>query len=142
MVANFPHSSTRCITRHHAHHYLGFAETQWKLFAKESPPRVKPLLYVFRVLLTGLHLMRTGTIEANLEILNADAALPYLDELIARKRAGSEGEVLGPDEVIRYESEKNRLLSELEQARDRSSLPDRPTVRPQLHELLLRLRGG
>src|SRR5438309_1967695 len=25
----------RCITRHHAHHYFGFAETQWKLFEKE-----------------------------------------------------------------------------------------------------------
>src|SRR5205085_11923527 len=41
-----------CITRHHSHHYFGFAETQWKLFDKERPRRVKPLLYVFRVLLT------------------------------------------------------------------------------------------
>src|ERR1700726_1615687 len=49
-----------CITKHHAHHYLGFAETQWKLFEKENPPRVKPLLYMHRVLLTGIHLMRTG----------------------------------------------------------------------------------
>src|SRR5437762_1522157 len=32
------------VTRHHSHHYLGFAETQWRLFEKE-PPRVKPLLY-------------------------------------------------------------------------------------------------
>src|SRR6188508_2113483 len=23
-----------CITRHHSHHYLGFAATQWKLFDK------------------------------------------------------------------------------------------------------------
>src|SRR5207253_4315295 len=45
-----------CITRHHSHHYFGFAETQWKLFDKERPRRVKPLLYVFRVLLTGIHL--------------------------------------------------------------------------------------
>jgi len=42
-----------CITKHHAHHYLGFAATQWKLFNKESPPRVKPLLYVYRVLLAS-----------------------------------------------------------------------------------------
>jgi uncharacterized protein len=41
-----------CLTRHHCHHYLGFAETQWKLIQKESPPRVKPLLYLFRVLLS------------------------------------------------------------------------------------------
>ncbi len=30
-----------CITKHHAHHYLGFAETQWKLFQKESPAACK-----------------------------------------------------------------------------------------------------
>src|SRR5439155_633584 len=59
------------ITRHHSHHYFGFAETQWKLFLKgsgERPParRVKPLLYVYRVLLTGIHLMRTGEVETNL----------------------------------------------------------------------------
>src|SRR5436190_7050808 len=35
-----------CITRHHSHHYFGFAETQWKLFSREQPRRVKPLLYV------------------------------------------------------------------------------------------------
>src|SRR5207244_4929627 len=33
-----------CITRYHAYHYLGFAETQWKLFEKENPRRAKPLL--------------------------------------------------------------------------------------------------
>ena len=26
-----------CVTRHHSHHYFGFAETQWRLFEKESP---------------------------------------------------------------------------------------------------------
>jgi len=28
------------ITRHPAHHYFGFAETQWKLLEKERPRRV------------------------------------------------------------------------------------------------------
>src|SRR5690348_11296801 len=79
-----------CITKHHAHHYLGFAATQWKLFQKESPPHVKPLLYVYRVLLTGIHLMRTGQVEANLVRLNEIAQLPYISELIARKVSGAE----------------------------------------------------
>src|SRR3954452_14308063 len=70
-----------CITRHHAHHYLGFAKTQWKLFEKENPPRVKPLLYVYRVLLTGIHLMRTGEVQANLRCLNEGFKLPYIPEL-------------------------------------------------------------
>src|SRR5438552_13863597 len=79
-----------CITRHHHHHYLGFAETQWRLFDKERPRRVKPLLYVYRVLLTGIHLMRTGEVEANLLRLNAEARLPHVDDLITRKLAGQE----------------------------------------------------
>src|SRR5438874_5383087 len=79
-----------CVTRHHAHHYLGFAETQWNLFQKESPRRVKPLLYVYRVLLTGIHLMRTGEVEANLVRLNELFGLAHVGELIARKLAGRE----------------------------------------------------
>ena len=39
--------------------------------------RVKPLLYVYRVLLTGIHLMRTGEVEANLPILNEEFRLPF-----------------------------------------------------------------
>ena len=46
-----------CVTRYHSHHYFGFAATQWGLFQKESPPRVKPLLYTYRILLTGIHLI-------------------------------------------------------------------------------------
>ena len=79
---------TGVITRHHSHHYFGFAETQWKLFLKESPRRVKPLLYVYRVLLTGIQLMRTGVVNANLAELNAEARLPYIADLIARKQSG------------------------------------------------------
>src|SRR5439155_11729235 len=74
-----------CITKHHAHHYLGFAATQWKLFQKEIPPHVKPLLYVYRVLLTGIHLMRTGQVEANLVRLNETARWSYIPDLTAGK---------------------------------------------------------
>src|ERR1700756_1400699 len=88
-----------CITRHHAHHYQGFAETQWQLFQKEDPPHVKPLLYVYRVLLTGIHLMRTGRIEANLIALNEDFRLPYLAELVRRKIEGAEESKLETPEI-------------------------------------------
>ena len=88
-----------CVTRHHAHHYLGFAETQWRLFEKESPRRVKPLLYTYRVLLTGIHLMRTGEVEANLVRLNEEARLGHVDDLIARKLAGPEKSALDDGDV-------------------------------------------
>ena len=35
---------SKCITRHHSHHYLGFADTQWKLFVKEKPTESKAAL--------------------------------------------------------------------------------------------------
>src|SRR5205814_1540048 len=89
-IANSGAHRTGVITKHHSHHYFGFAETQWELFLKESPRRVKPLLYVYRVLLTGIHLMRTGKIEANLVTLNEEFRLPYIADLVARKLAGPE----------------------------------------------------
>ena len=78
--------ATNCITRHHSHHYLGFSKTQWRLFTKEKPRKVKPLLYVYRVLLTGIHLMQTGIVEANLPKLNEKFQLSYLGDLIAKKK--------------------------------------------------------
>ena len=128
------------VTRHHAHHYLGFAAGQWRLFLQEEPRRVKPLLYVFRVLLTGIHLMRTGDIEANLVTLNDAFRLPYIPALVARKLAGAEHGVLETAEVADYAREMARLRAELEQARDASPLPDRPAGRAALNDLLVQLR--
>jgi predicted nucleotidyltransferase len=131
-----------CVTRHHNHHYLGFAQTQWDLFAKESPRRVKPLLYVYRVLLTGIHLMRTGVIEANLVTLNADARLPQIPDLVARKLAGPERATLDEDDVAFHEAEIGRLRRALEDAGAASTLAEEPSARPALHDLLVRLRLG
>ena len=129
-----------CITRHHAHHYLGFAATQWKLFAKESPPRVKPLLYVYRVLLMGIHLMRTGEIEANLLKLNETAKLSYLDDLIAQKQTGLEKGALDTVDLDFHRKQYEQLTSELETAHDECKLPDQPSARLALNDLLVRLR--
>jgi predicted nucleotidyltransferase len=129
-----------CITRFHAYHYLGFAETQWRLFEKESPCRAKPLLYVYRVLLTGIHLMRTGEVQANLVTLNETFKLPYVPELIARKHAGGEHSALPDADVEFHRAEYLRLRAELEAARDASTLPEAPSARPALNDLLLRLR--
>ena len=131
-----------CITKHHAHHYFGFAETQWKLFLKADPPHVKPLLYVYRVLLTGIHLMRTGQIEANLVRLNDDAQLSYIPDLIARKTGGPEKGRLETADLKFYEAEYERLRSVLQTAFEESHLPEVPTAAAALNELLIRLRTG
>lgn len=131
-----------CVTRHHSHHYFGFAETQWKLFLKESPRRVKPLLYVYRVLLTGIWLMRTGEIEANLVTLNDTFRLAFIPDLIARKLNGPEKSILPEADIAFHEREYQRLRGELQAAHEASQLIEAPgdETRGALNDLLVRLR--
>src|SRR5437867_8009069 len=130
------------ITKHHSHHYFGFAETQWKLFLKESPRRVKPLLYVYRVLLTGIHLMRTGEVQANLIALNEEFRLPYIADLVARKLTGPEKSKLEDADIAFHESEYQRLRTELQAAHEASMLPELPSNETlgALNDLLVRVR--
>ena len=132
--------ASNCITKHHSHHYLGFAHNQWKLFEKEQPRRVKPLLYVFRVLLTGIHLMQTGEIEANLVKLNEKFQLSYIPDLIARKLEGEEKSVLEDADIEFYRQECDRLVNLLEEASSTSYLPSNPDAKVALNELLIKVR--
>jgi predicted nucleotidyltransferase len=131
-----------CITSRHVHHYRGFAAAQWRLFEKEFPRRVKPLLYVFRVLLTAIHMMRSGDVEANLVRLNDEWRLPYIDDLIARKVGGSEHETIDEHDVQFFQGEYEKLLAQLEAAATVSALPEEPSAGEALHRLLLRIRLG
>jgi uncharacterized protein len=48
-----------CVIKPTVRHYQGFAKGRRKRLA-EPEPTVKHLLYAYRVLLTGVHLMQTG----------------------------------------------------------------------------------
>ncbi len=114
LVALAPH----CLTRFHAHHYL---------VSRRRPEH------------DGV--MRSGEVEANLRHLNEEARLPYVDELIERKTTGSERGTLDAAELDFYRAEYDRLVAQLEAARDATELPEQPAARAALHDLLLRLRG-
>jgi len=102
---------------------------------------VKPLLYVYRVLLTGIHLMRTGAVNANLVELNEEAHLPYIADLIARKQSG-ENTTLEDADVAFHQPEYERLRVELQTAHDASQSPELPSdeTRKALNDLLVRVR--
>jgi predicted nucleotidyltransferase len=116
------------------------AATQGDLVQKEDPPRVKPLLYVYRVLLIGIHLMRTGMVQANLTALNEEFRLPFLDELIERKIHGAEKGNLASGEATFHQAEYERLVAELEAEAAISHLPSEPICRDALNDLLVRIR--
>jgi predicted nucleotidyltransferase len=126
------------VTSGHAYHYLGFARNQWQLFEKTN--ELKPLLYTFRVLLTGVHLMRTGEVEADLTRLTG-VGPAYLPELIEAKR-DAEHAGLPPDgpEVSRLRCDVTALTALLETERDGSALPEVPASRRAVHDLVVRTR--
>lgn len=130
----------RCITRYHVHHYLGFAQSQWRLVSKQNPPKIKPLLYIYRVLLTGIYLMQTGILEANLVELNKTFKLTYISDLIAGKIAEAEKAVLPDIDLIFHQQEYERLCNELRKASQNSNLPETPNCKDELNDLLIRIR--
>ncbi len=130
------------VTRNHGHHYLGFARTQWALFEKTH--ELKPLLYTFRVLLTGVHLMRTGEVVAHLPTLQEYVDAPrYLAQLVGikalREHEGFDETGVGVERVRRDVAALTELL---EAERGRSALPEGPSAFDELHQLVLDVRLG
>ncbi|GGV12183.1 nucleotidyltransferase [Streptomyces litmocidini] len=128
----------RLLTRHHAHHYRGFAGTQWRLFERSG--ELKPLLYAYRALLTGIHLMRSGEVQAHLptlvgEVAEAPARLP---ELVAAKAAAEHGRAEVDLEAVRGETEALHGL--LDEGQEASELPDTTGAHDALHDLVVRAR--
>ncbi|WP_328503763.1 nucleotidyltransferase domain-containing protein [Streptomyces sp. NBC_00457] len=127
------------LTSHHAHHYRGFAVTQWRLFEKTG--ELKPLLYTFRVLLTGIHLMRSGEVRAHLPTLLGEIAEApaYVQELITAKAEQEHG---AADVALhaRVPTDIERLHGVLDEAQAGSALPDAPAVYDALHEFVVRVR--
>lgn len=126
------------LTVHHAHHYFGFSQRKWHDFLKKRT--AKALLYVYRVLLTGIHLMSTGEVQSNLVQLNEIYKLTYIDDLIAQKMSHAERAILPNADMEFYEGEYQKLTKRLEEVRDSSDLPQHPKGKEYLSDLLVRIR--
>jgi uncharacterized protein len=72
--------------------------------------------------------------------LNEEARLGHVADVIARKLAGPEPSALDDGDVAFHRREYERLVAELEAAHRASTLPERPSARPALNDLLVRLR--
>lgn len=129
------------LTSHHAHHYRGFANTQWRLFGKTA--ELKPLLYTFRALLTGVHLMRSARVQAHLPTLLEEVpeAPGYLAGLIEAKAEAEHGAASGID-AGRVERDFEALHGVLEAAQGASRLPEHADAFEALDEFVVRRRAG
>lgn len=130
--------AARCVTRECYRHYRGFLQTQRKLMAKEPVLKAKTLLYSYRVILTGIHLLETGEVQPQLPTLNERFGLPFVPELIARKASAEFGTLTGVDAEFHRE-QLDAWEKRLEAAYAASTLPTEPPVE-ELHEFLIALR--
>lgn len=128
-----------CVTRPTVRHYQGFARGRRKRLA-EPEPTVKHLLYAYRVLLTGIHLMQTGEVVANIQLLNQRFRFTEVDELVHRKRAGAEKMALDQRDLDGHAVLLDRLEAQLEKAHDESQLPNQAISADALEDLVVRLR--
>ena len=98
------------------------------------------LISLSRVLLTGIHLMRTGEVEANLVRLNEIFQLSYIANLVELKTTGPEKGQLEETDREFHAREYERLRSDLQEAFERSRLPETPKGAEALNDLLVRVR--
>ncbi|HEY2784396.1 MAG TPA: nucleotidyltransferase domain-containing protein [Fimbriiglobus sp.] len=130
--------AARCVTRNCFHHYRGFLSTQRNLLEKEKVKKAKSILYAYRVVLTGIHLLRTGEVESHLPTLNEELRFEFIPELIERKKLAEFGCLNGLN-YSRHVIELDRLGIEMERAYESSSLPTHAPV-DEAHRFLVELR--
>jgi hypothetical protein len=90
--------------------------------------------------MTGIHLLRTGEVEANLLRLNEHFHLGFLDEVIASKVCGENASVVNLDWPF-HEARLTELEAQLDRTFQESKLPEDRDRKP-VNELLVRLRLG
>lgn len=125
-----------------ARHYEGFWLQQQARYSDKPWKKLRQLLYGYRVLLTGIHLMRSGTVQANIIELsphaNADRDhVVWVPPLLDAK-------VRGLNEVPRRLAwnavgEQENLARTLHEVAFESHLPDDPDPK-RINEFLVELR--
>lgn len=125
-----------CITKNHYHHYRGFFRNQLKLLDKQEPVTAKAILYAYRVLATGIHLMNTGEVVTDLNHLADELEIADIPELIASK---IEEKVPFSFDCDLHLNRLEDLATKMEVAFNASKLREVPD-REAVNELLIKLR--
>jgi predicted nucleotidyltransferase len=128
----------RCITRGCHHHFRGFLHGRLRHLEGQEAKSAKGLLYAYRVVLCGIHLLQTGEVESNLAALSRHFDLPFLNELILQKQSAETGTLTNLDWAWHRE-ELGRWEQRLNQAHEHSQLPEQPP-RDDVDRFLVRFR--
>ena len=127
----------RSLSRRVHRHYRGFGQNQLRFLERE--PTAKKLLYVLRTTLTGIHLLTTGELEADLTRLMVPYGLKDAATLVERKRAG-ERVALEIAQLEAWRPRVDALFAALDAAHEKSVLPEAPANEDEVRAWLMRVR--
>ena len=112
------------VSRRCARHYQGFFRGMCREHERSPSPRAKTLLYAYRVALTGIHLLRTGELVADLRTLAPQLGYPDALGLIHLKVLGAEKGAVTPEVDAQHRAAWPALEADLQRALESSPLPE------------------
>ena len=127
------------LSRRFFRHYAGFFRGMVQLYRKEPSRKIKTLLYMFRVALTGVHLLTERRVLADLKLLLELYPFDPVRELFRLKEQAELATVDDDGPYLELVPELERLL---EEAHEASPLPGEPPARGALDDWLRRHRTG
>ncbi len=122
------------------HHYAGFFQKKCAEFAKSDLYLIKPLLYIYRVALTGVHLLKTGEVIGDVRKLAPEYGFSEVDELIKIYSATSEKKSLDKASASQFVARWPELENKLNEALSTSCLPELPGDPDACSDLLVEIR--
>ena len=125
------------------HHYKGFFHKKCTEYNNRGNCPIKPLLYIYRVALTGIHLLLTGEVIGDVNITGPEYGFREVAELVQIYSVTSEKECLDVKIAESFFSKWPLLQEKLDQALEKTCLPEIPRGKDVCSEWLieLRLRG-
>jgi predicted nucleotidyltransferase len=129
------------LSRRFHRHYSGFFRGQLHQYEKEPTRKIKTLLYMYRVALTGVHLLREGELIGDLRTLLERYPGKYrrVAELFELKE---QAELAVVDDDRPFLELVPALQQELDTALEASPLPEEPAARDGLDAWLRRWRSA
>lgn len=130
------------VSKRFSRHYQGFFRGMCKEHERAEKPRAKSLLYAYRVALTGIHLLRTGELVADLRVLAPMLGYPDALSLVRIKVEGAEKGAVTPEIDARHRAAWPALEADLQRALDESPLPEAAGNEAACEDWLVALRSA
>lgn len=121
------------------YHYRGFYHNQHKTIVA-GQLTAKAMLYAYRVLLSGLHVLKCGVIEAHLPTLLESYSHPPVQHLLELKKEGEEKGLLEDALVREHLDTLAGLEQQLDVAFAASTLPEQVENMDALSDYVVRAR--